>query len=89
MMQYRFLLMTRNCNKYSCLIYFSSIVKQANFAYVNHVRIRCWNQPVLTNEGKVVYTGKHREPLMGLELHRLRVRRVTHCATSLKYSCLY
>jgi len=26
---------------------FSSIVKQAMFAYVNHARIRSWNQPVL------------------------------------------
>ena len=30
------------------LIYFSLIVKQAIFfAYVNHARIRSWNQPVL------------------------------------------
>jgi len=31
------------------LIYFSSIVKQACYAYVNHTRIRSWNQPVLSN----------------------------------------
>ena len=24
------------------------------FAYVNHARIRSWNQPVLYNEGKVL-----------------------------------
>jgi len=26
------------------------IAKQAIFAYVNHARIRTWNQPVLSNE---------------------------------------
>jgi len=31
------------------LIYFSLIVKQAIFAYVNHALIRSWNQPVLSN----------------------------------------
>ena len=31
------------------LIYVSSIVKQAIFDYVNHARIRSWNQPVLSN----------------------------------------
>jgi len=30
-------------------IYFSSIVKQAFFRYVNQTRIRYWNQPVLSN----------------------------------------
>jgi len=35
------------------LIYFSAIVKQAIFANVNHARICSWNQPVLSNEGKV------------------------------------
>ena len=34
---------------YFILIYFNSIVKQAFFAYVNHARIRSWNQPVLSN----------------------------------------
>jgi len=28
-------------------------VKQAMFAYVNQAQIRSWNQPVLSNEGKV------------------------------------
>jgi len=27
-------------------------VKQGTFAYVNHARIRSWNQPVLSNKGK-------------------------------------
>ena len=37
------------------LVYFSLIVKQAMFAYVNHPRIRSWNQPVLINEGKIKF----------------------------------
>jgi len=28
-------------------------VKQAIFAVVNHARIHAWNQPALSNEGKV------------------------------------
>jgi len=43
-------------------------VKQAMFAYVNHARIRSWNQPVLSNEGKVSCSRKQRGPLLGLEL---------------------
>ena len=38
------------------------------FAYVNHARIRSWNQPVLSNEGKVSGSRKQRGPLLGLEL---------------------
>jgi len=38
------------------LICFSSIVKQAMFAYVNHARIYSLNQPVLTNEDKQVWS---------------------------------
>ena len=38
------------------------------FAYVNHARIRSWNQPVLSNESKVSCSRKQRGPLMGLEL---------------------
>jgi len=34
-------------------VYFTSIVNQAVFAYVNQAEIRSWNQPVLSNEGKV------------------------------------
>ena len=37
-------------------------------AYVNHARIRSWNQPVLSNESKVSCSRKQRGPLMGLEL---------------------
>jgi len=29
------------------------IVKQGTFAYGNHAQICSWNQPVLSNEGKV------------------------------------
>ena len=47
---------------------FSSIVKQAFFAYVNQAWIRSWNQPVLSNEGKVSCSRKQRKPLTGLEL---------------------
>jgi len=38
---------------YFLLIHFSLIVKQPIFDYVNNGIIRSWNQPVLTNEGKV------------------------------------
>ena len=37
-------------------------------AYVNHARIRSWNEPVLSNEGKVSCSRKQQKPLMGLEL---------------------
>ena len=37
-------------------------------AYVNHAQIRSWNQPVLSNEGKVSCSRKQRGPLIGLEL---------------------
>ena len=47
---------------------FSSIVKQAMFAYGNHAQIRSWNQPLLSNEGKVSCSRKQPEPLMGLKL---------------------
>jgi len=42
------------------------IVKRATFAYVKHARSQSWNQPVLSNEGKVSCIRKQREPLMGL-----------------------
>jgi len=49
------------------LIYFSLIVKQAISAYVNHARIRSWNQPLLSNVSCVnLCSRKQREPLMGL-----------------------
>jgi len=40
-------------------------VKQAIFAYVKHARMRSWNQPVLSNKGKVSCP---RKPMIGLEL---------------------
>ena len=47
------------------LIYFSSILKQENFAYA---RIRTLNQQVLINEDNDSCSRKQRNPLMGLEL---------------------
>ena len=38
------------------------------FADVNHARIRSWNQPVLSNKGKVSCSRKQQGPLLGLEL---------------------
>jgi len=38
------------------------------FAYVNHARIHSWNQPLLSNEGKVSCSRKQQGPLLGLEL---------------------
>ena len=46
-------------------------------AYVNHAQIRSWNQPVLSNEGKVSCSGKQRGPLLGLELMTDRHRPTT------------
>jgi len=40
-------------------------MKQAMFASVNHVQIRSWNQPVLSNESKVSCSSKQRETLLG------------------------
>jgi len=64
-------------------------VKLAIFAYVNHARIRSWNQPVLSNEGKDSCSTKRRSlwwcsnsRLTGI--HRLRVVRATKCATPLR-----
>jgi len=36
-------------------------VKQAMFAYVNHARIRSWNQPKVCKEGKVSCLMKQRD----------------------------
>ena len=47
-------------------------MKQAMFASVNHDRIRSWNKPVLSNEGKVSCSRKQRKPLLGLELTTVR-----------------
>ena len=52
------------------------------FAYVNHARIRSWNQPVLSNESNVSCSRKQRGPLMGLELTTDRyppIMNQTHC----------
>jgi len=49
-------------------------VKQAMFTYVNLARIRSWNQPVLSNEGKISCSRKQRESLLVL-IHQLPVRR--------------
>jgi len=40
--------------------FFSSIAKQATFAYVNYAPIDSWNQPVLSDEGKVSCSRKQR-----------------------------
>ena len=45
----------------------SSILKQALFTNVNPSRIRSWNQPVLSNDGKMSCPEKQREPLLGFE----------------------
>ena len=60
------------------LMYFSLIVKQAIFAYVNHARFRSWNQPVLSYQSKVSCLRKQRGTLMGLNsrlkgIHQSRV----------------
>ena len=76
--------------RYNILIYFSSIVKQAIFAYVNYARIRSWDQAVWSNEGKVSCSWKLREAFMRLELTTdrhttIRVRSVSHCATKARF----
>ena len=38
------------------------------FSYVNHARIHSWNQPVLSNSSKGLFTRKQRGPWMRLEL---------------------
>ena len=60
-------LLWKKCDLYTGL-YSSSIVKKTLFAYENHAQILSWNQPVLSNEGKVSSSRKQWEPLMGLEL---------------------
>jgi len=46
------------------LIYFSSITKQALFAYLNQAGMSSWNQQVLSNDGKVSCSRKQPEHLM-------------------------
>jgi len=50
---------------------------------VIHARIRSWNQPVLSYEGKVFCSWIQQYILIELELttDQLRVRRNTHCST--------
>ena len=49
------------CSMYCIVVVlFSWIVKQAIFSYVNHTRIRSWNQPVLHKERNVFCTRKQR-----------------------------
>ena len=54
----------------------------------NHAQIRSWNQPVLSNKGKVSCSMKQRGPLMGFEpkLDTLWVRRAIHFATPSTFS---
>jgi len=40
----------------------------SNFAFVNKAQIHSWNQPVLSNKGKISCSRKQLEPLVGLEL---------------------
>ena len=54
-------------------------MKQTLFAYVNHARIRSWNQPILSNEGNVSCSRKQREPLMGLELMTDKQPQIKRC----------
>ena len=42
------------------VVYFSSIGNKLLFSYVNHARIRPWNQPVLSNQSKVSCSRKQR-----------------------------
>ena len=48
----------------------------------NHTRIRSWNEPVLSNNGKMSYSMKQRGPLIGIEhtTSTLRGRRATLAA---------
>jgi len=43
-------------------------VKQGLLASVNHAQICSWNQPVLSNDGRVYCLRKQREPLIGFKL---------------------
>ena len=48
-------------------ILFRSQTKQ-HLLMLNHAQIRSWNQPVLSNDGKVLCSRKQREPLLGTGL---------------------
>jgi len=62
---------------------FKLVCETSSFADVNQTRIRCCNQPVLSNGGQMSCSMKQREPLIGFELttNRLRVSRSTHTDT--------
>ena len=67
-------------NEGAYLTFKSIFHKALNFSSVRlwyHARIHSWNQPVLSNKGKVSCSRKQRGPLMGLEptTSTLRVRR--------------
>ena len=62
--KHHLLLYVHNFYCWFILMYFSSIANKATFAYANHAQIRSWNQPVLSNEGKVPCSRKQREPLL-------------------------
>jgi len=67
-------------------------VKQAIFAYVNHARIRSWNQPVLNNVSKVSCSRKQWEPLTELKLTTDRlplIKSQTHCVTPKSFSLIF
>ena len=64
---------------------FKSIFHKAlNLFYFDcDITLESWNQPVLSNKGKVSCSRKQRGPLMGLEptTSTLRVGHAIHCAT--------
>ena len=49
------------------LIYLNSNVKQVFLAYVNYSCVHFWNQPVLSNEGKISCSMNQQKHLMGIE----------------------
>ena len=67
-------------------IYFFKLVwlwTQHFLCILLYARIRPWNEPALSNEGKGYCSMKQRESLLGFGFttYRLRVRRATHFAT--------
>ena len=68
----------------SSLVYTNSLkfyCETSLFAYVNHVQISSWNQPVLSNECNVFCSRKQWKSMTGLVLmtDQLRVRCSNHC----------
>ena len=71
-------------NEGAYLIFKSISHKALNlFYFENHARICSWNQPVLSNKGKVSCSRKQQGLLMGLKptTSTLQVRRATQCTT--------